>query len=92
MRTGHTIQEADATVDEHVLVGASGEDRNGAVSGCAPMPADEGNQAPQFSSGRREAGRRQRISCGKVCSSGRTDAGADGSVLVEGGGSRLQLE
>ena len=40
MRTG-IIQEADAIVDKHVLVGAPGEDRDGAVSGCAPVSADE---------------------------------------------------
>ena len=73
-----TIREADATVDKHVLVGAS-------VSGCAPVSADERDQAPQFSRGRRETGRRQRVSRGKVCSPGRTDAGAGGSVFVEGG-------
>ena len=85
------IQKADATVDEHVLVGASGQDRDGAVFGCAPVPADEGDQAPQLSSSRREAGRRQRVSRRKLCSSGRTDAGAGGSVLVEGGGQQAAV-
>ena len=84
MHTG-AIQKADATVDKHVLVGASGEDRDGAVSGCASLPADERNLAPQLSSSRREAGRGQRVSGGKVCGSGRANAGAGGGVLVEGG-------
>ena len=83
MHTG-AIQKADAIVDEHVLVGAPGKDRDGAVSGCASLPADERNQAPQLSS-RREAGRRQGISGGKVFSPGRADAGAGGGMLVEGG-------
>jgi hypothetical protein len=79
------IQEADATVDEHVLVAAAGEDRDGAVFGCAPVPANERDQAPQLSSRGREAGRRQRVSRREVCSPNRTDAGAGGGVPVEGG-------
>jgi hypothetical protein len=86
------IQKADATVDEHVLVAASGEDRDGAVFGSARVPADERDQAPQLSSRRREAGRRQRVSRRKVSSSGRTDAGAGGSVPVEGGRQQAAVE
>ena len=79
------IQEADAVVDKHVLVGASGEHRDGAVFGSAPVPADERDQAPQLGSRRRETGRRQRVSGGKVCSPNGADAGASRGVHVEGG-------
>ena len=72
-------------MDEHVLVGALGEDKDGAVSGCAPLPADERNQASQLSRRRGEACRGQRGRRGKVGSSDRTDAGTDRGVLVEGG-------
>ena len=71
MRTIHYcayIQETDAVVDEHVLVGATGEDRDRPVFGSASVPADGRDKAHQLSSKWRETGRRQRISGGKVVS------------------------
>ena len=83
MRTA--IQETDAAVGKHVLVGASGEDRDEAMSGCAPVPAEEGDQAAQFGRRRRETGRRQRVSRREVCGSCRTDARVGRGIFGEGG-------
>ena len=77
------IQETDAVVDEHVLVGATGEDGDRPVVWGAPVPADERGKAHQLSSRGREAGRRQRVSGGEVVTSGRVDARAGGGIPVE---------
>ena len=66
-------------------MGASEEDRDGAVYGCAPVPTDEGEQAPQSSRRGRETDRRQRVNCREVRGSGRTDAGVGRGVFVEDG-------
>ena len=88
------MQKAGAAVDEHVLVGASGEDRDEAVFGCASLSVDERNQTPQLNSRRREAGRGQRVSSGEIFSPNRADAGRElaEAYLWRVEGSKLQLE
>ena len=61
--------------------------------GCAPVSADERNQAPQLSSSRRrEAGRRQRVSGGKSAVPVELMQELAEAYLWRVGGSKLQLE
>ena len=87
------IQETNSPVDEHVLVGVAGKNRQRTVSGFAPLLANGRDEAHQFSSGRQQEGQRQRVGGREVCSAGGANAGASGGVPYQWvvGGRHLKL-